>query len=447
MKIKKVLLLVIVAALVIACSGCSLNFFSVESLLSPPLQSGKNGEVQAAFNNLMKDKKFQLKTPVSGEFQSSFVLFDINGDGVDESVVFYSDSSVESSVRMALLEYKDEKWVISSDIKGAGSGVFDVSFSDLDADGIYEIFVSWSLFDNKTIKIISVYAPVSDSRGLYSLDSLGNEYCNSKNFADFNGDLRNDLVIVYLDDTGNVPKSYLRLFSLSENRELVKYSEILLDGAITSVTSIQSDTIKAGHESYARLFIDCQKNDRMIFTEMVYWNLVDACPVRAIKNPSVTTARSLEVQCQDIDQDGYIEIPVITKLYGDEKQLSVTDYDEVYTFTLLNWLNETGDTGESEIRTLFNPLDSYLFKFPWESEVSVRYDSVRNALLFCKWDEENGSYGDELFSIAYRDSSDEETYGDVLYESQNGTYYYEITGNGESFGITDNQVISSFIKK
>ncbi len=447
MKIRKVISLIAAAALVIVCSGCSLNFFSVESLLSPPVQSGKNGEVQAAFNNLMKDKKFQLKTPVSGEFQSSFVLFDINGDSVDESIVFYSDSSVEGSVRMALLEYESEEWVISSDIKGAGSGVFDVSFSDLDADGIHEIFVSWSLFDNKTTKIISVYAPIADSRGLYSLESLGNEYCNSKNFADFNGDLRNDLVIVYLDDTGNVPKSYLRLFSLSQNRELVKYSEILLDSAITSVTSIQSDTIKAAHESYARLFIDCQKNDRMIFTEMVYWNISEACPVRAIKDPSVSTARSIKVQCQDIDGDGYIEIPVITNLYGDEKQLSVTDYDEVYTFTLLNWLNETGDTGESEIKTLFNPLDSYLFKFPWESNVSVRYDSVRNALLFCEWDEQNSVYGDELFSVAYRDSSDEEVYGDILYESQNGTYYYEITEIGENFGITDDEVISSFIKK
>ena len=161
MKIRKIISLITAAALVIVCSGCSLNFFSVESLLAPPVQSGKNGEVQAAFNSLMKNEKIQLKTPVSGDFQSSFVLFDINGDGVDESLVFYSDSSsVESSVRMALLEFVDEKWAISSDIKGAGSGVFDVSFTDLDADGVYEIFVSWSLFDNKTTKIISIYAPV-----------------------------------------------------------------------------------------------------------------------------------------------------------------------------------------------------------------------------------------------------------------------------------------------
>ena len=446
MKIKRVLSLIIAMALVIMCSGCSLNFFSVESLLAPPLQSGKNGEVQTAFNSLMKDKQFQLKTPVSGEFQSSFVLFDINGDGTDESLVFYSDSSVESSVHMALLEYHDENWIISSDVKGAGSGIFDVAFSDLDSDGIYEVFVSWSLFDNKTTKIISVYSPVADSRGLYTFETLGNEYCNAKYFTDFNGDLRNDLVVIYLDDTANVPKSYLRSFSLSEKGEFVKYSELLLDAAIASVSDIKSDTIKAGHESYTRLFIDCYKSSRMIFTELVYWNVAEACPVRAIKDPAVSTARNLNVQCQDIDSDGYIEVPVITKMYGDEKHLSVTDSDEVYTFTLLNWLNQVGDVGGNIVKTLYNPLDSYLFRFPWDGNVSVRYDSERNALLYCLWNEESGTYGEELFSVAYRESLDEEVYGEVLYESRNGRYYYEITEQGESFGITDSDVISSFIK-
>lgn len=62
MKIRKIISLITAAALVIVCSGCSLNFFSVESLLAPPVQSGKNGEVQAAFNSLMKNEKIQLKT-------------------------------------------------------------------------------------------------------------------------------------------------------------------------------------------------------------------------------------------------------------------------------------------------------------------------------------------------------------------------------------------------
>lgn len=445
MKIRKIISLIIAVVLMLTCSGCALNFFSVESLLSPPMQDGNNGEVQAAFNEIMKDKIVQLKTPVSGEYQSSFVLFDINGDEVDEAMVFYSDSSVEGSVRMALLECIDEEWFLASDVKGAGSGVFDISFNDMNNDGTDEVFVSWSLYDSKTTRIVSVYQAVTDKNNRFTLESLGNEYCSSKSFADFNGDRKSDMVLVYLDDTKDIQKSFLRLFSLSENNELVKYGELLLDSAITSVAAIQCDTIRSGDNSYKRLFIDCQKNDRIIFTEMVYWDIDISTPVRAIKEPAVSTARSSKVLCRDIDSDGNMEIPVITGLQGDEKQLSVTDYDTVYTFTLLDWLNVYGDGSLKKVQTLLNPLDMYLLKFPWNGDISVKYDAERNELVFCEWSVTRKTMGDKLFSIAFREKTDE-SYNNVLYEYEDGIYYYDITESGESYGITEDELKASFIK-
>lgn len=447
MKIRKIISLITAVGLLITCSGCSLNLFSVESLLSPPVQDGENGDIQKAFNELMKDKVIQLKTPVSGDYQSSFILYDINGDEVDEAVVFYSDSSVEGSVRMCLLESDEDEWSLVSDVKGAGSGVSDISFNDLDGNGTDEIFVSWSLYDSKTTKIVSIYESVENSNGVSVLEALGNEYCNSKSFADFNGDSKNDLVLVYLDDSAAVQKSFLRLFSLSEKNEMVKYGEVQLDSAITSVASIQHDVIRDDGEPYSRLFIDCNKNDRTIFTEMVYWDVETSLPVKTVKEPSVTTARNTKVLCRDIDSDGNIEIPVVTKLFGDEKQLSVTDYDQIYTFTLLEWRNEKGDTVEKRVLTLFNPLDMYLFEFPWNGEVTVKYDSGRKALLFTEWNEGEQSFGDELFSIAYRDDVNEKSaYGQVLLDNDDGVYYYKITTSGEDFGITERTIKNSFIK-
>lgn len=446
MNFRRITALVLTVTLVLMCSGCSLNFFSVESLLSPPVQSGKNGEVQEAFNTLMKDVKVQLKTPVSGDYQTAFVLYDINGDGIDEAFVFYSDTSVEATVRMALLECVDDEWIISADLKGAGSGVFDICFNDLDGDGVSEIFVSWSLFDSKITRIVSVYEPVMAEGDLFSLVSVGNEYCNTKFFVDFNGDLKNDLVVVYLDDTGEIQKSVLRFFSLSPERELVKYSEINLDSSITSVESIQSDVIRAGNDSYSRLFIDCLKNEKMMFTELVYWDTELSVPVREFTEPYSMSSRNSKVHCRDIDSDGNLEIPVVTTLKGDRKQFSVTDYDNVYTFTLLKWLDVKGDYNNDNVQTLYNPLDNYLLKYSWNGRISVRYDSAQDALLFCRWSEGNKEYGDELFSIAYRASKDEPPYGELLYESDDGMYYYEITDYGRNYGITDEDLISYFIK-
>ena len=124
---------------------------------------------------------------------------------------------------MALLEIVDDEWMISADIKGAGSGVFEISFNDLDGDGLCEVFVSWSLFDNKITRVVSVYEPALSNDKTFTLEVIGNEYFNTKSFLDFNGDLKNDLVVVYLDDTAEVQKSLLRFFSLALQSSKIVY--------------------------------------------------------------------------------------------------------------------------------------------------------------------------------------------------------------------------------
>ena len=445
---KKIFAIITIVALIISCSGCSLNFFSVESLMAPPTQSGKNGQVQKSFNALMKDTKFQLKTPVAGDYQTSFVLVDINNDGSEEAFVFYSDSSsVESSVRMAFMENISEEWIITSDIKGAGSGVYDINFVDLNNDGLKEVFVSWSLLDSKTTKIVSVFELVAGADGVVSLNSLGNEYCNEKNFFDFNNDGADDLVLVYLDDTGTVQKSFLRMFLLSQNHQFIKYGETVLDSSIVSVSTIQNDELTFNGNHMVRAFVDCAKNDRMIFTELVYWDCVQAVPVRAYTEPSVTNLRSASAICQDIDNDGLFEIPTLTHLFGDENTFTVKTASDIHNFNPLRWNNAIGDKSGGVITTLLNPLDYYFFSFPWGNRVTVKYDSLRDGLVFYSWDDEKKETGHELFSISRRIKlAENEILGELLAETEHGVYYYQITEAGYKFGISDDIVTASFIK-
>lgn len=444
--LKKITSIICIVALLMACSGCSLNFFSVESLMSPPSQSGKNGEVQKAFQKLMADKKVQLKTPVYGEYQTSFILFDLNADGTEEALVFYSDSSVDASVRMALLECLNDTWVLSTDVKGSGTGVQDITFEDLNDDGSYEIMVGWSLFDNKTSKIVSVYNLAPAENGIFSIKTLGNEYYNEKSIVDFNNDGKKDIVLVYLDDSTDVQKSYFRCFTVSSLNEFIKYGEARISSTISTVAKIQSDTVKSNNGAFRRVFVDCMKTDSSMFTEMVYWDAEKTKLVRGLSKPAQTTLRSSKIYCCDIDGDGILEIPSNTKLYGDELSLNAKVGGVKYTFTMLKWLNTKGDKSEGNITTLFNPIDSYLYRVTRNTEVTVRYDVYNQALLFCKWDNENELIKDELFSISYKKTPDETgESGKELHSTDRGVFYYSITTYGEDFGITDEGVVSSFI--
>ena len=446
MKLNKFIAVIISVILLLLCSGCSLNFFSVESLMSPPLQSGKNGEVEKAFKKLMAEKNIQLRTPASGEFQTSFVLFDINSDGSEEAFVFYTDSSIDTSVRLSFMECINETWVISADIKGAGSGVFDVSFADLNNNGKYEVLVGWSLFDSKASKIISVYEVADGDNGIFTLNTLGTEYYNAKVITDFNNDNKDDLLLIYLDDSGDVQKSYFRCFALSDSDSFVKYGDIKLDSHISLVSKIQTDDVTVNGEKVKRIFVDCIKNETSMFTELLYWDTDELKPVKAIKNTASSTLRSSKVHSSDIDGDGLLEIPSNIKLLGDEKQLTVKQGDNQYTFTMLEWLNEYSDKSEGTVKTIFNPLDLYFYRITRVNEVTVYYDVLKQALKFCIWDSEEELIKDELLSIFFRkDNEETDVEGKKLLKTEAGTFYYSITPHGEDFGVTDEGVKSSFI--
>ena len=183
-----------------------------------------------------------------------------------------------------------------------------------------------------------------------------------------------------------------------------------------------------------------------MFTEVLYWNSEDLKAVRDVKNPVTSTLRSSKIYCRDIDSDGLLEIPSNTKLNGDENLLSVKRTGAQYTFTMLKWLNLFGDKSEGNINTVFNPIDSYLYRVTRVNDVTVYYDALGQALKFCIWDNDEKLVKDELLSISFKPVNDESTVkGKKLSKNELGTFYYDITSYGEDFGITDEGVKSSFI--
>lgn len=452
MKFKKVLSVIIVTVMLLTSSGCSLNFFSTETLLKPPALSGKSGEVQEAFNKLMSGKTFLLKTPTKGDFKSSFVLYNIDNDDDEEAIVFYTDSSTDTTVRIAVLDYVNRKWILVTDIKGSGSGVYDISFPDLDGDKLPEIVISWSLFDTKLTKMLTVYKVSQSTNKSFNIDTLANEYFNAKAFLDLNSNDVNDLVIVYLDDAAEVQNSYFRAFSIQNNGAIVKFCEILLDSAITSVSAIHSDEISLKNDSYSRVFMDCIKSDTSIFTEVVSWDANSLKVKREIPEPSKTTLRSVKLLSRDIDSDGKIEVPVNIKFFTGEKAVSVSLSGVVYNFSMVEWKNISDDKTSEIFKSVYNPIHAYLFNFPWTDDVTVNFDKIENETNFCIWNTDTKEVGDILFTIKFIENNDKlsrdiDDYDDyILLQTETGVFVYEITPYGENYGITDEFIKSSFIK-
>jgi hypothetical protein len=119
---------------------------------------------------------------------------------------------------------------------------------------------------------------------------------------------------------------------------------------------------------------------------------------------------------------------------------------------MVEWLNMSGDRSHEKVKTVYNPIHSYLFMFPWGNDLTVNFDKIENQTNFCIWNTETNEIEDILFSILFVEEKDIENYQDVLeesvvlYETGSGSFYYHITSYGEDFGITDEIIISSFVK-
>lgn len=420
----------------------------MSKIVRPPRLEGEKQALQIAFEKSAGDGVL-LKSPAKGEYLSSFVTYDVDGDGAEEAFVFYVDTSADASVRVNILDKKDGDWVSVSDLKGSGSSVYEIEFEDVNQDGKYEIIISWSLFDNKTTRIVSVIDFTVSEAGTLTFTARANEYFAYKELIDFNLNGLKELCVLYIDDTTEVLQTYLRVFEFTKNNSVKLVSELPLDANIAAVSKTRSDKITSGGQETVRLFLDVLRSDSGLFTEAVMWSKTENKLVRLLGNPSVDTFRKVSLGTRDIDNDGHYEIPVVSALAGSrQKQLisgSVETNDALY-IELIRFMSLDGGKLKENKLAVYNPASLYMFKFNWKtSSVTARYDEKSGDTVYSEWNAKTQKYGEDLFSLNFNTKNLSE-YGYKLAKgAESGNYWYKIYAAGEKYGITAEYISENLI--
>ncbi len=399
-------------------SGCSFRLASsVDELISPVSPQGEDADVQNALSSYISGG-YTLKTPSGGEFTTAFSFYDFDGDSQEEAIVFYEPEKTPGMISMAVIDKVSGSWTVTYNISSTYSYVYSLSFSDLTGDGVYEFIVLWDVISNSTSHVLSVYQQeLSDE---FALTPLGDDITvNSFISLDMNLDSVNE-ILAFTIDSGDTVSAYATLYGYSDSGRKTLGST-RLDGHITYYDSIQYYT----DDDRVYVYADAVKSDgTQMLTEVIYWSDYYDTIISPFYSYSTgitsATTRSVMVSCDDVDEDGTIEIPC------DSDKTSVPS--EVYA---VNWKRYNSSVLVDAYSSLVVAKDQYQVIIPDEyfDDIHIDYSS-ESALLTVSDSEDN-----LLFSVMcvlktqYNESA--EQYSDYTVVQENSGYVY-LVQTGES---------------
>ena len=387
-------LLAVMLFLALALCGCESLTFSVDGLLSAPSIADEQAAVHQALIESV-GKSVTLCYPRSGDYRSAFVFADIDSDGSDEALAFYTPSQAGGSenVRVSVLDSDgDGSWHAMYELAGRGSSIDTVMIADYGDAADIIIGYGSSLHGENNVSIYRYGNGMLASRfdGTYTvLERADIDNCGNK-----------EIIIVRRTGT-SVSVSIIKTDDGLEyqTKERTLYS---------SAASIVSSCFGGLTDSQNAMFIDVLNEEGEVATEVItFVNGEVVSPTSDNPQLSWLTVRPSGYLSADYDGDGIVEIPTVSPFLG---YTSSPGIEPVY---MTSWLSYSLDIGMFSVEAFsyYDVPGGYVFTIPqrWLNFVTAVKSEQAGEISFVKYDYEAGSIADmpKLLSIASVSSGSE----------------------------------------
>lgn len=419
-------------------SGCSLGL-NDSSLLHPPKNTGREAKLESLIEETAGES-YKLKYPLSGQYRSAIITEDLNGDKKDEAIAFYRTENDEKTTYMLVMYYSGESWKVSGSFSLSYPDVDCVQFADYDYDGVKEIFTGFSaqgtgsnilnIFDYNPQKKKSSKVDFSRS---YSAFTTG----------DYDQDGGSELLTFDIDSNEIDARAVLTDY---DKNELYVLAECDMDRNVTKFENINSGLI---NKDTTGVTVD-GIIENGYSSQVIYYNpdklKLMNFPVTVGKK-NISTVRNDKINCTDIDDDGFIEIPIVKS----SSLKSVPDGETVAPIISWSALNTKNNKLDTKVKCVSDLEFGYYFKLPEsfsDDTVSTLSEDKRVMKIYEKDDD---SAGDLIASFKVFDvgASTDSMAGYSTLESYNQYIYtYKIEDDTpisvsgdtlkENFSLNDN---------
>lgn len=427
---KRILLSMVCVLTALLCTGCAMR--TVEQMYAPPKRSEEYNYLQSAIDSAMTGLTYSA--PISGDNQQTVQMADLDGDGVEEYLVFAAGNSAKPLQVLIFRQEADGSCTLMEVIEGNGTAFEQVEYVDIDEKPGCELVIGRQVSD-QVLRSVSVYTFSSGSAEQLLMVGYSKFLtCD----LDENG--RSELLVLRPGEA-ETERGMAVLYS-SQDGQIERSVETELSEEPSRIRRIRTGRLQGGTPA---VFVASSAEEGAIVTDI--FALKDGrftnVSFSSESDTSIQTLRNFYVYAEDIDGDGILELPSLITMKP------VSKWKEGSQKFLLRWFAMDVDGKEvDKLYTFHYYIGGWYVQLDsaWASRVSVEQGD--GTYTFYAWDE---SYrvAEPLFTIhVFTGSSrDEDAVKDgrfALYRAEGVAYAANLEENALQYGITEASLIESF---
>ena len=426
---KKRILLLLSLLFTLLLTGCAMR--TVEEMYALPTRSEEYKELQAAIDTAMYGMTFS--SPQAGENQQTVQMADLNGDGVDEYLVF-ARGATEKPLQVLIFQQDESGKCRTLDTIGFNGQAFEqVEYVDFDDQPGKELVVGFQV-SNQVLRSVAVFTFRNGGAELL----LMNGYTKMLPCSLSGGGSE---LMVLRPGEEETERGMAVLYSY-QNGQIVRSVETELSEHTSRIRRIMTSKLQDGTPA---VFVTSSSGDNVIVTDVFvvkdghFTNIAYSTEA----DTSIRTLLNYYVYAEDIDSDGILELPDLITM----KPVNAWRQDEQQF--LLRWYAMDVDGWElDKMYTFHNYIGGWYLQLDsqWAGRLTVEQE--QNRFNFYVWDE-SYQVAIPLFSVfvftgADRDESASQDGRFPLYRAEGVAYAAQLDFAAPEYGITEKSLQDSF---
>ena len=414
---------------VMLLTGCSMR--TLDELYCVPKRSEEQNNLQRAIDQNMDGLVYCA--PLTGENLQTVQMADLDGDGVEEYLLF-AKGTEEKPLQILIFRLQDEEYLLSDTIQSTGSAFDLVEYARIDDKPGYELIVGRQVSEQLT-RSVTVYRFTGGKA-----DPLMSANYTKYLPIDMNADGRSEVMVLHPGESDEA-NGLAELFTY-QGGEMVRSNQVSMSETTDRLKRIVVGKLHGGAPA---VYVASAYGENAIITDV--FALVQGQFTNVSfsneSGTSVQTLRNYYVYADDIDEDGVVELPnLITMFSPGDINIAEQQY-------LIRWYAMTGAGTEVDKGYTYHNFQGgwYLdLQNQWAPRVAVLQKG--SAYEFYLWDE---AFVDAqklltVYALTGKDR-DEQAVQDnrfVLFKGDTTVYAASLEVPSASCGITQDTLIESF---